>query len=279
MKVCLSMWSVHKYWYDGQMSVLDFIDFAQTTGAHGVELLSNFWRDKSYELPQVEQALQQTGLELACFSANNNFVISNEGNRQTQLQDILDSVDVAQHLGARVVRVFSGDPNPDVDTNQAMSWIYDGLSRAAEYAQRAEITLCLENHGKFAGRADQVRNILDQVGSPFLKLTFDTANFLLVGDNPLQAADLLKQDVGHVHAKDFAKASKMESGFAYTGLNGEKYVGRLPGQGDVQLVEVLKTLRQFGYDQWLSVEYEGQDEQKEASVRSVEILKQLAQTL
>ncbi|UOK56134.1 hypothetical protein MGI18_13910 [Bacillus sp. OVS6] len=42
MKVALSMWSVHKYWYEGKWSILDFIDFAGTTKAQGVELLSIF---------------------------------------------------------------------------------------------------------------------------------------------------------------------------------------------------------------------------------------------
>ncbi len=46
MNIALSMWSVHKYWYDGKWSVVDFIDFAGTTKAKGVELLSIFWRDQ-----------------------------------------------------------------------------------------------------------------------------------------------------------------------------------------------------------------------------------------
>ena len=42
--------------------------------------------------------------------------------------------------------------------------------------------------GLMAGRSDQVRNIIETVNSPALRANLDTGNFLLVNQNPTDAA-------------------------------------------------------------------------------------------
>ena len=66
--------------------------------------------------------------------------------------------------------------------------------------------LCIENHGLFAGRSDQVLEIINEIGSPALKSTFDTGNFVLVGQNPENAVEELKGYIDHVHVKDFLQS-------------------------------------------------------------------------
>ncbi|MCL6547843.1 MAG: sugar phosphate isomerase/epimerase [Alicyclobacillus sp.] len=279
MKISLSMWSVHKYWYDGSWDVLDFIDFAATTKAAGVELLSIFWRDKERELPLVEQALRDRGLALACFAACNNLAVSSQEERKAQLQDILDSVDVARRLGAAVVRVFSGDKDPETPFETARGWIIEGLRQAADYALRQGVTLCLENHGYFAGKADQVLDILTEVGSPALRSTFDTGNFLLVSDHPNEAIQKLKPYVGHVHFKDFQPVDENYPGNTYAALDGRRYAGKIAGEGSVDLRYILEQLRTVGYQGWLTVEFEGDEEPKYGSARSIDQLAALLAAL
>ena len=84
-----------------------------------------------------------------------------------------------------------------------MDWIVDGLSAGAEYAHQNGITLALENHGKMAGRSDQVKTIIEKVGSPGLRANLDTGNFLLVGQNPVDAANELADLIALVHLKDY----------------------------------------------------------------------------
>lgn len=270
---------MHKYVRGKTMDNVDFIDFVATTKAQGVELLSVFWEDPDKEIPRVRDALRRNNLELACFGASNNLAVSDPDKRKTQLKDITDSVDMAAELGAKVVRVFSGNKEEGVRFEQAKSWIVEGLREAAAHASGKGIVLCLENHGLFAGKADQVLEIIREVGSPALASTFDTGNFLLVDDDPNEAIDKLKDHVSHVHFKDFMKADDSVEGHVYTSLSGQRYVGKVPGEGSVDLKYILTALKRNGYDGWLTVEYEGNEEQKEGSIRSInnlaEILKHL----
>lgn len=279
MKISLSIWSVHKYVRDKTMDNVGFIDFVGTTPAQGVELLSVFWGDPETEIPRVQEALRRNNLELACFGACNNLAVSDPERRKAQLEDITNSVDMAARLGAKVVRAFSGDKEQSVSYEQAKQWIIDGLKEAAAYAADRGIVICLENHGLFAGKADQVLEVIREVGSPALKSTFDTGNFLLVDDDPNEAVRKLKHDVAHVHFKDFQKVDENYEGHVYKSISGERYIGKVPGEGTVDLRYILTELKKTGYDGWLTVEYEGNEEQKEGSIRSIRNLQDILQQL
>jgi len=277
MKLALSMWSVHQYWYDGAWSALDFVEFAATTKAQGVELLSIFWKDREKELPLVKERLAALGLKTACYAACNNFVSGDAGERESQLRDVTESVDAAAELGASVVRVFSGDLPRDASLSfeQGMAYVVEGLRASARYAETKGIVLCLENHGLFAGKSEQVRQVLREVGSPALKSTFDTGNFLLVDQSPTEALEELIDDVGHVHVKDLARVGADVSAGVLSSLGGRRYQGKIAGQGEVDLASLVRTLRGSGYDGWYTVEFEGVEEQRYGSERALNYVSEL----
>ena len=277
MKIALSMWSVHKYWYDGKWSVVDFIDFAGTTKAKGVELLSIFWRDQKEELPLVEEALQKHSLVVSSYAACNNFVSADSKERQAQLKEVTDAIDMAVHFNTNIVRVFTGDLPQDksITYEEGKKYVLEGLSAASKYAEEKEVLLCIENHGLFAGRSDQVLEIINEIGSPALKSTFDTGNFVLVGQNPENAVEELKGYIDHVHVKDFLQSDVKQEGNTYTALSGDLYLGKIPGEGEVNLSYIFSQLKDYQYKGWLVVEFEGAEEPSDGSVTSVDYVDRL----
>ncbi|SEC61792.1 sugar phosphate isomerase/epimerase family protein [Paenibacillus sp. GP183] len=278
-KTSLSVWSCHKYFFDKVWTNADFIHFAgQQTLVDGVELLHKFW-NPVIDIPQIEKALQQEGLEVACVGASNNFALPNTADRDTQLQQVIDSINIADLYGAKVVRVFSGSLQEGVSFEQGQRWIIEGLKAAAEYAGKKDITLCLENHGLFAGKAGQVQKIIREVNSPALRSTFDTGNFILVDENPNDALEQLNTMIAHVHCKDFIKVEEIFQGETYVSLSGVRYAGTVIGEGSVPLDSLLARLHELGYDGWLTVEFEGNEEQKSGSIRSVANLTSMLEKL
>jgi hydroxypyruvate isomerase len=269
MNVSLSMWSVHKYWYDGTWNVVDFINFVGTTKANGVELLDIFWKNQEEELPLVDTALKEYNLSVPCYAVSNNFVSDDPEYREKQLQDVKDGVDMAAYFGAKVVRVFSGNVDGNIPFEDGMAYIIEGLEKAARYAESKNITLCLENHGQFAGRSDQVLHIIQMINSPALRSTFDAGNFLLVDQNPTHAIIELKNVVQHFHIKDFVKVNDSRDQ-TLKSLKGNYYLGKVAGDGEVDLPFIIESLKSAGYDGWYTVEFEGTEEQKEGSIRAVD---------
>ncbi len=258
MKIAVSMWSLVSYAEDGRIDAPGFVRYAAELGVPGVELLDVFWRDRERQLPQVEQALREGGLVVSAYAIGNDLVQPDEAERARQVQSIRDGVDTARRLETALLRVFSGGEKPGVAPAQGHAWIVAGLREGAAYAAEQGVTLALENHGLFAGRADQVRAIVEEVDSPALRANVDTGNFLLVNQSPTDAARELAGLAAYVHLKDFRTLQPgEEAAESYAGLDGSRYVGTVIGDGEVDLPAVLAGLRGAGYDGWLSIEYEG----------------------
>jgi sugar phosphate isomerase/epimerase len=269
------MWSYVSHNKQGKMDVLQFLDAAKDLGVDGVEVLDFFWKDQASELPRVKDKCAALGLKVAAYAISNDLTVAEADARAKQVQKIKDAVDTAVELGTTKVRVFSGH-HDEVGFEKALGWIVDGLGEGARYAETKGVQLCLENHGTLAGKGEQVKTILDRVGSPGLKANPDTGNFLLVNDDPVKAVEVVAPYAGSVHFKDFRAAKPGETENVYEGLNGARVVGTAIGEGDVDLPAVVKVLRDAGYDGFLTIEYEGVEDPATAMPRSVENARRLA---
>ncbi len=257
MKLSVSMWSVIETVRAGKIDLPGFIEFAAKQGAEGVELLDYFWKDEKAEVPAAKKQIADAGLTLAVYSTSNDFFQPEASARAKEAQKIKHAVDVANQLGVNLVRVFSGNHRDHYTFEQGLGWIIDGLSDSATYAHQHGVVLALENHGLMAGRSDQVKAIIEKVNSPGLRANLDTGNFLLVGQNPVEAAQELAPLVALVHLKDFRVARPDETIHVYKGLDGVDLTGTVTGEGMVDLPKVISILRAAGYEGWLSLEYEG----------------------
>ena len=135
------------------------------------------------------------------------------------------------------------------------------LHAAAEAAGAAGIRLAVENHGDVT--AAELRWLLDRVD---VGVCFDTANALRVGDDVLEAADLLAAQIEMIHLKDVEPLTPDTDPVA-----GPRSVAY--GTGAVQVEAVLDRL---GFDGLVCVEL-GQlgsgDDEREMVAAGVEWLR------
>ena len=286
MKVGVSMWSYFHTWRKGGFELPAFIREAKKVGADGVELLDFFYNDPGsdrislFTQEQVadkrkaaREALRETGLPVPIFSVANNFAKHDPDERAIELKKIAFGVDEALEYGARVVRVFAGDVSDSVAFDDARAYIVKGLAEASRYAHERGIQLALENHGTLVGRSDQVcrmiEDVRDQAGNDALGANPDTGNFLIVDQPSDQAIREIAPFAMMVHFKDFADAPDDWAGFAYKTVSGKPLVGTAVGEGAVNLAACISALRTDGFDGWLSVEYEGEEDPMTAVPRSI----------
>lgn len=273
MNIGVSMYSYFATVRKGNLDIPSFIHEAKKAGADGVELLDFFYKDVEADRAAALRALDETALPCPIFSVAQNFAKIEASEREAQLGKIKFGVDEAGHFGSKVVRVFAGDVAEGITFDQARAWIIEGLSEASKYAHDRGIKLALENHGKLAGRGDQVAGIIEDVraksGNDALGANPDTGNFLLVNQPSDEAIQQVAKYANMVHFKDFAAAPAGHEGFAYGALDGSKFVGTAIGEGNVDLAACLKALKDAGFNGWLSVEYEGEEDPIVAVPRSI----------
>lgn len=278
MKLACSMWSYFRPWKDGRIDIPGFIHEAKRAGAEGVELLDFFYKDAATEREQAKQALAETGLPAPIFSVAQNFAKLEAADRQKELDKILFGIGEAEFYGAKVVRVFAGDVAPGITFDQAREWIVDGLVAASKVAHEKGIRLALENHGTLAGKAGQVCGLIADVragsGNDAFGANPDTGNFLLIDPPSHEAVRKVAEFAYMVHFKDFRYATNDQEGFAY-GPEGKRFVGTALGEGEVDLAACIQALSDAGFDGWLSLEYEGEEDSFEAVPRSLDYAKRL----
>jgi L-ribulose-5-phosphate 3-epimerase len=132
---------------------------------------------------------------------------------------------------------------PEVGDPGRQSFL-DTLAQVADLAACAGVTVAFETGQETAAL---LRQTLDDLKSPNLKVNFDPANMLLYDkDDPLKAVELLAPDIRSVHVKDANRPT-------VPGTWGEE----VPlGQGQTNTREFIRILKKVGYRGPLCIERE-----------------------
>jgi len=272
MKFGVSAWSAQKLLFSKKISLRRFIGFCEEKGVDGIELLDCFWTDEE-TLLEIKKYLDEIKIPVSCYSIGNDFVQKKLEDREKQVEYVKKGIDTAVMLQTENLRIFSGSSKEGIVYEQGKAWIIDSLKECASYAEEKGITMVLENHGLFAGKSIQVKEIIETVGSHALKANIDTGNFLLVGEKPFDAVKNLINHIGFVHFKDFKKVEDGKE--VYTSIDGSKYQGTIIGEGEVPLKDIVDFLYDNGYTGYLSIEYEGIGDPLKETAQSIEFVKRL----
>jgi sugar phosphate isomerase/epimerase len=197
----------------------------------------------------IRAAAAQASVALAAISGTFNAAHPDPVQRQNYLTRFPHLCAVARDLQIGVITLSSGsrDPDdmwrwhPDNTTPQAWSDSRATLNALAKPAEDHGLTLAVEpEHSNVVATADQAITMLDQIGSPALKLVYDAAN-LLDPDryDPDTAAAAITRDIAtlgpHIalaHAKELiAKRAPVA-----------------PGEGLLPWRLIVQKLQEAGFD-------------------------------
>lgn len=119
------------------------------------------------------------------------------GDRTDALDELIAWLPHAEALTLPLMRIVVGGP---VHRGRPSAPVTPLLREACAAARDNGVLLALENHGDLT--AEQLERLLEQVGDDDLRVCFDTANALRVGDDVAAAAERLAPAVAIVHVKD-----------------------------------------------------------------------------
>lgn len=150
--------------------------------------------------------------------------------------------DIAEMLGARIIRVFSYWRT--VEPKATYPAVIEALNWLAEKAAARGLIIGLENeHACNVSTAADAAEVLAAVPHPNLQLVWDPANALCSGENPFPEgyAKLPKSRIVHVHTKDCH-------------MEGHRPVWGPLGTRAVDWKGQIAALLADGYQGWLSLE-------------------------
>ena len=154
------------------------------------------------------------------------------------------AVERAKFFDAGMVRIFSfypaeGETKADLIANYRGE-VLRRLEAMTEYVANSDLVLVHENEGRIYGEmAAQCLDIHTAIDSPNLRAVFDPGNYIVAGQDTLEAWQMLKPYVVHFHIKDATTAPR-------------RIVPA--GEGDGHIPEILADAHAGGIDCALSLE-------------------------
>ncbi len=266
MKLGVSSYSLYQAMAANDMSIQDVIAWVADIGAQHIEIVPiGFDFNNNPELEdQIREKAAEVGIAISNYAIGANFITDTEEAYEAEIQRVIREVDRVHRLGAKLMRhdVASRQDTSIARFNEDLAHIAHACQRIADHAIQYDITTSVENHGYYIQASDRVQALIHAVDRPNFKTTLDVGNFVCVDENPISAVKNNMNYASMVHIKDFyIRPSYRNPGEGwFKSAGGEFLRGAIAGQGDLNLYEILRIVKQSGYDDYMSIEYEGMEE-------------------
>ncbi|RLG67119.1 hypothetical protein DRN93_05080 [archaeon] len=207
------------------------------------------------EARRIREIAENYGIKIAAIGTyTGRYGIKNEKECEETFNHFKRFVELADILGAEVIRHGPGGPPPYL--SKPYHWLKEAewMKRACEFAENYGKKVAMEiHHNGLIEDATCALIFLSMVEMPNLGVLYDPGNmFLAAVDYEWKSIHSLRGKIFHVHIKDEAY---VDAGITTTVRIGEiSFKGTLLGEGMVNYREVLKELRNIGYDGYLSIE-------------------------
>ncbi|MEM7129336.1 MAG: sugar phosphate isomerase/epimerase family protein [Chloroflexota bacterium] len=233
----------------GRRTLADWFNFAGTIGLDGADVsVAHLTELSSSYLGSLRSQADDAGVQILMIATYSDFTHPNADERRRQQEEVRDYINAARLLGSSFVRVTAGQNHPGLVRGEAIDWAVEGLTACLSAADAAGVTLLYENHTKgsvwefvdFSQPADIYLEIVERTANSGLLLLFDTANNLVLNDDPVEILQQVKDRVAVIHTNDIVQAGHFEP--------------TIHGTGVAPIREIFDCLSQFGFDGWISVE-------------------------
>lgn len=292
-KFGVSIYSISRKILSGEMTPEQGIIWLGEQGAEVVEIVP-FGIDMVGQPELIDtclKAAQQAGTVIDNYSLNANFLLLNDEELQQERARVKQHIDVAHRLGVSTMRIDSASFRRPPEQNtityflDELDFIVDNYKYLCDYASQYNIKLLLENHGFHVNGSERVGAIMSKMDPSVFGHQLDVGNYICVDDNPEIATKKMMPYATTVHMKDFyirradrdpGDATQFScSGAWFKSVNGTFLRGSILGQGDLDMYNIIKTVKDSGFDGNIFVEYEGMEECEYGTKVSLDNLKRI----
>lgn len=267
MKISISSYSFYQYIAKGKMTQSDCVSKAHEIGFEAIEFIDIDGENLDTQLKNAEtirKEAEKYNMTVNAYAIGASLYHDDADSRKKEIERIKGQLHVADELGAKVMR---HDTCPTLGTSltsksfdRMLPYLAESSREITEYAQTLGIVTCTENHGLVAQDSDRVERLFNSVNHENFGLLVDIGNFLCVDENPIIAVSRVAPYAVHAHAKDMYVRREPSEGIRLETRGCNYLGGAVIGEGDVPVKQCIKILKKAGYDGFLSIEYEANED-------------------
>ncbi len=283
MKSSVSSYSFQKLINRGLHTQFSVIALAKEYGFDAIEFTDLSVPEGKTELEfaaELKAEAERVGIEISGYSIGADLLNGSDGDLNKEIQRICRKVDVAEALGAPLLRhdITFANPKGYQGYVNLLPRFVEAVRAITDYAEKKGIRTCTENHGFFSQDSERVVALVNAAERDNFGLQVDMGNFLCVDEDPAIAVGRCAPYAFNAHVKDFIFKSGTEEipgdGFIHTRA-GNYIRGTIAGHGVVPIRQCVKALKRVGYDGYLTLEFEGMEEVETAVKAGAKYIKSL----
>lgn len=282
MKTCVSSYSFSQYMRQSGANQLDLIVLAKEMGFDAIEMTDLDAPDgmsKQEFASLLREESERLSLPIVNYTIGADLL--NAPDPDAEVERLCEQVLVAETLGAFGMRHdatggYRNNFRRYKTFDSALPTLADGCRRVTEFAAGHGVATMVENHGFFCQESTRVEKLVGAVDHSNFGLLVDVGNFLCADDPSVTAVARVASFARHVHVKDFhvKSGSEPNPGRGFFGTRGGNYLrGAILGHGNVPVYQCLRILHEQGYDGYVSIEFEGMEDNLPALEIGLENLK------
>ena len=284
MKIGVSSYSFSKYMKDTGCTYIDVCNLAKEIGYGGIEFIDlkpeiSGLEDDVATARQIRAHCSEIGLGIAAYTIGANFLGEDP---DAEVERVKHQVEVAVELGAPVMRHDAcWGPRqgvPRYTWRDAVREMAPHIRKVTEFAAGLGVKTCTENHGTFIQDPERVEALIREVNHPNYGWLVDMGNFICADYDSLKAVSIAAPYAFHVHAKDFLfkPGSEPTPGVGWFDTRGKNHIrGTIVGHGVIPVAQCVNILKTAGYDGYLSLEFEGLEDNLTAIRGGLEYLRRV----
>ena len=234
-----------KYLLRGSLDPLDFPAYAKSQfGINAVEYVNTFYlgkaRDTKY-LSELKLRAHDAGVNsvLIMCDLEGDLGAPNRKERITAVKNHYQWVEAAAFLGCHAIRVNAKSAGT---WNEQVNLAAEGLSQLADYAQRYNINVLVENHGGLSSNPEWLTSVMKTANHKHLGTLPDFGNFRISESEHYDYYQGVEELMPYARAVS-AKSLDFNSQGEHTTFDYER---------------IMRTVVQSGYKGFVGIEYEGE---------------------
>ncbi|WP_233563652.1 sugar phosphate isomerase/epimerase family protein [Cryobacterium tepidiphilum] len=232
--------SVKDLFYRANGSMEAAIADIGSVGYEGIEMFDGNLADHADRPDELREMMENAKLELVSVYTGANFIYSDI--LPDELHRVHRAAELAKTFGAERLVVGGGARRAAGTTNDDYQRLGEALDRVTDIAE--SFGLEASYHPHLSTIVESPEELQKLMGLTKIGFCPDTAHLAAAGGDPAALIRQYSDRIRHVHLKDLRKEP-----FAFLPL----------GEGDLDMEDIIRAVKESGYDSWLMVELDSYD--------------------
>jgi len=246
------------------LSLEDFICKAASLGYHGVELMAKRphfspldMDDK--KLAAIKSLLDSQGLECACIAGYTDFLLGVDAGMipsvELQIANVERLSQMAQAVGCKLVRIFTGYENKNMNYQQQWDICVDAIKECAARAAKYGVTIGIQNHHDIAVGSRAVKEFITEVGEDNCLPMHDAWAPAIIGED-LEEAIMAVDKIAYTTVADYVRVPRFNYKPSLVSYSRDEDMMRAVkmGEGFIDYKKFFGALKASGYDGYVAYE-------------------------